>query len=278
MIKDVMVSLEGTAADDVRLAAVEALAGLFESHVIGLWLNTLPSTVAVHGDTGGAVPVEGLLEEAIAFGDRVEAELGARLARLRRPAEVRRVDALAADIADIGAREARCADAFVALRPNGAPQEPEGLVEGVLFGSGRHLFLVPDERPSPPASGFNRVLIAWNGSREAARALAESLPYLHRAKEVIAVVIEEARSSGERPLTGADAINHLKHHGIDASLSRIEPSNRGVGSTLMAEAQRREADLLVMGGYGHSRLREMLLGGVTYELLHECPVPLLIAH
>jgi hypothetical protein len=87
---------------------------------------------------------------------------------------------LADDIANIAAREARSADTFVALRPNGA-MDPERLVEGVLFGSGRHLFLVPEtERPK---IAFDRILVAWNGSGESARALAEAMPFLYGANE-----------------------------------------------------------------------------------------------
>ena len=136
MIKDVMVCLEGTVADDVRLAAVEIIAGLFNSHVIGLFLNTVPATVAVDRNGLGAT----LLDKARKSGDRVERELAERLTWLNRPTEIHRIDVLADDIAKTASREARGADAFIALRPNDAPQEPEGLVEGVLFGSGRHLF------------------------------------------------------------------------------------------------------------------------------------------
>src|SRR6202030_2235543 len=95
--------------------------------------------------------------------------------QLERPVEIRRFDVLADDIAKVPAREARTADTFVALRLNGA-MNPDQLVEGVLLGSGRHLFLVPEtERPKIDLS---RILIAWNGSREAARALSESIPFL----------------------------------------------------------------------------------------------------
>jgi nucleotide-binding universal stress UspA family protein len=275
MIKDVMVALEGTAADEVRLSAVETVAGMFQSHVVGLFLHAVPYIVAVDGDAIGATRIAEL-EEARELGDRIEAELAERLARLNRPTEIRRIDVLAEDIASTVSREARSADTFVALRPNGGPQEPERLVKSVLFGSGRHLLLVPDGKA--PNSRFDRILVAWNGSRESARALAEAMPYLHKAKEVTVMVVDEGPATEEQALVGSDVINHLQHHGIEAVLHRAKNPNGRIGATLRAEAERREADLMVMGGYGHSRLREYLLGGVTYELMHESPVPLLIAH
>lgn len=275
MIKDVMLRLDGTAADEVRLAAVNHIADLFDSHVIGLFINVLPVVIAPEDGIGAARAAE-LLEAARQAGDKVEARLRERLNRLQKPVELRRFDILSDAAENLVAQEARAADTFVALRPNGAPQEPEHLVESVLFGSGRHVFLVPNRRPAKAM--LKRIVVAWNGSRESARALAEALPYLHKATEAAVVVVDDEPPLEAKAVLGLDAVNHLKHHDINAVLHRVRMRDNDVGMTLIAEARRLEADLIVMGAYGHSRVREWLLGGATYTLLHKAPVPLLIAH
>jgi nucleotide-binding universal stress UspA family protein len=105
------------------------------------------------------------------------------------------------------------------------------------------------------------------------------MPFLHRANEItVVVVITDEHPAEEEVIMGTDAVNHLKHHGIDTVLHRIKSRPGDVAARLMEDAERRKADLIVMGGNGHLRPHERLLGGVTYNLMHESPVPLLMAH
>jgi nucleotide-binding universal stress UspA family protein len=277
MIKDVMVRLDGTAADDIRLAAAQAISDRFDGTIVGLFLNLMPMLVA--DIETGVLTVPELLRQARESGDGLETVLAARLKELDYRTELRRFDVFSEDLADVAAREARSADVFVAMRPNGSSEplrEPDDLVESVLFGSGRHLFLVPEREPTRPR--LNHMLIAWNGSREAARALAEAMPYLHKASSVTVVVAGEPIPDNPQEMLNNELEAHLKHHGIEAEIRRVKSQDGDDGSAIMDEAKRREADAIVMGGYGHSRLREWLLGGVTYDLMHQSPIPIVIAH
>jgi nucleotide-binding universal stress UspA family protein len=276
MIKDVMVRLDGTAADEARLAAADDIAELFQSRIIALFLNVLPLLAPEAEDGIGALRVVNLVQLARDAGDKVEIKLTQRLACLQKPVELRRFDGFLDTIADIAAREARTADTFVTLRPNGAAQEPEHLVERVLFGSGRHLILLPHRKAAKVA--FDRILLAWNGSRESARAMAEAMPYLRNAQTVTVVVVDDEPPVERNAVEGLSAVDHLKQHDVNAVLDHARARKGDIGATLMTEAKQRKANLIVMGGYGHSRLREWLLGGTTYELLHGAQVPLLVAH
>ena len=273
MIKDVMVRLDGGLSDATRLAAAFEIAEMFDGVVVGLFINVLPFLVP---EEGGAINSVELLNEAHAIGDRIEAELSERLSRQPMPWDLRRYDVFSDATAEIAAREARATDTFVALRPNGVPVEDDSVVEGVIFGSGHHVFLVPDGMEE--MTGIRHVVVAWNGSRESARAVAEALPYLQQAERVTVIVVIEGRDIEYEAVLGTEAVEHLSHHGIDAQLFHVKNERGDVGDTLLDEAQRLQADLIVLGGYSHSRLRERLLGGVTYRLLHQAPLPLLMAH
>jgi nucleotide-binding universal stress UspA family protein len=274
LIKDVMVRLNGTSADTLLLEVAENISQAFDGKIIGLLLNPLPVPLPLN--IAGAASIEDdLLRLAKDKADEIEAELTARLAKLDGSSELRRIDVSYDGIIEVATREARSADTFVSLRPDGARDHCDHLVEEVLFGSGRHLFLVPQELH--PRCSFDHALIAWNGSRESTRAMAEAMPYLHRAQVTSVLVVNESPAAKAQAALGFNAVSHLKDHGIGARLSHVERDGR-TSTTLVAEAMRLKADLIVMGGYGHSRLHNWLLGEVTYELLHNAPIPLVIAH
>ncbi len=147
------------------------------------------------------------------------------------------------------------------------------LIDGLLFGSGRPLIVVPPERA---AFCVRRVVVAWDGSAQAARAANDALPFLRAAEavEIVSVVGEKDLSAS---VAGAELAPHLARHGVRVSVNDL-PVVDDVAEALRTEAGLFRADMLVMGAYRHSRLKEWFLGGVTHSLLNRSPVPLFLAH
>jgi len=263
MIKDILVRLDGTPQDDIRLAAVDQIATIFDSHVTGLYFN-LQSPL-----TSG--------EAAKEEGDATEAAAMARLTRLQQETHLRRFDVAGEeDVPDTAMLPARAADTFVELCPDIRSSNPERLIERLLFGAGRHLFLVPNDLKA--VSFWRHAVVAWNGSREAARALAEAMPYLHRAEKVGLLVVEGENATEADLLMGNDAVQHLRHHGINAVKYRAFGEEDETAGVLIEECRKLDANLLVMGSYGHSALHELLPGSTTSRLLRRSPIPLVVAH
>jgi nucleotide-binding universal stress UspA family protein len=149
--------------------------------------------------------------------------------------------------------------------------------ESVIFGSGRPVMIVP-ERPKRHQTGsFGTIVVAWDFSRPASRAVADALPVLRGAGRVHVVTVEN-----EKPLTrrvGDDRLARtLAKHGIDIVLEQVDAEGRGIGTVLTEYVQAQGADLLVMGAFGHSRVREFILGGATREMLRHPPLPVLMSH
>jgi nucleotide-binding universal stress UspA family protein len=122
---------------------------------------------------------------------------------------------------------------------------------------------------------LDRVMVCWDGSRPAARAVADAMPLLTRAGQVDVAIVEQAKSD-EMP--GADVAEHLARHGLKVTVQRIARGDLDVKDVLLNYAADSAADLVVMGGYGHSRMREFILGGVTRGMLASMTVPTLLAH
>lgn len=178
--------------------------------------------------------------------------------------------------ADVITRAARTRD--LTLVPIGpAVLADRALAETVLFGSGRPVLIYPESQEIAPTDRFGTVAVAWDGGARAARAVADALPILRRAREVRVFV-----ALGEKPqvVKGAadELIRHLDAHGVDAGVDERLAAGQGIGRSLADYIAYAEADLLVMGGFGHARVREFVLGGATDAVLEAPPCPVLMSH
>lgn len=174
------------------------------------------------------------------------------------------------------AKAARTYD--LTLLPIGAaPPADRALAEAVLFGSGRPAIVFPEAREISPASQFETIVIGWDGGRAASRAVADAIPLLRRARAVHLIVV-----LGDKPDTtagvGPDLLRHLAAHGVDATLEQERKDHRSVGRFFADTVAAKEADLLVMGGFGRTRLREFVLGGTTDTILQAPPCAVLLSH
>ena len=148
--------------------------------------------------------------------------------------------------------------------------------EAVMFGSGRPTLVLPQNPRSRPFE-LGTVAVAWDFSRAAARAVSDAMPLLEKAKKVrIVTVLNEKRLDNKH--SAEELAKNLSRHGIDVVLDRVDARGRPAGGVLEAYVASHELDLLVMGAYGHSRLREFILGGATNSLLSKPPLPILFSH
>jgi nucleotide-binding universal stress UspA family protein len=152
-----------------------------------------------------------------------------------------------------------------------------GVPESLVLGSGRPMLMLPFAGVLSPA--MPRVLVAWNGARESARAVADALPLLAAAASVAIVTVAPALDN-ERPamLPALDVAQWLSRHGVKAEVMQSGPIEIDVGEWLLSRAADFDAHLIVAGAYGHTRVRELVLGGVTRTLLESAPVPVLMSH
>ena len=275
MIKDIVVNLTTDAARDVAADYAVTVARVFDAHLSGI---AFAYDVFVPGSVFGDVPID------LADAERDKREQTARTAIAKLDETARGaglsaasqvLSATLADSADIFARLARRFD--LSILPQAGPDTKTRnlIVEAALFESGRPVLVVPYIQREGLAP--NCVMVCWDGSRSAARAVGDALPFLLRAKRVeVVLVASEAGKSDEIP--GADIAHHLARHGLKVELKRLVSVDVDVANTLLSHAADIGSDLLVMGGYGHSRLREFVLGGVTRGILASMTLPTLMSH
>ncbi len=186
-----------------------------------------------------------------------------------------------AQIADIGrhvARRARFSDLVILPRPYGKDRdaEAEPIVEAAMFEGHAPVLLVPDE--IEPISSPKTIMVGWNESIEAMRAIRCALPFLKQAELTRIVVIDPPRHGPDRSDPGGLLSQMLARHGVKCEIDVLSKTMTRVSDILNRHAADTEADMIVMGAYGHSRFREAILGGATRNMLEQSEVPVFLAH
>ncbi len=171
---------------------------------------------------------------------------------------------------------ARLADIAIVGQDDPDAMEParEALIETLLLEAGAPVLITPRAFAGPFL--LDTVLIGWDGSLTASRAVRAALPLISAASKVRIAVVDSGRGLGEE--AGASLARHLRHHGHVVEVERLASKGRDVAATLLDHAAHSTANLIVMGGYGHSRLREFILGGATADMMRAMTVPVLMAH
>ena len=275
MLKDIVVNLSSRAAQDFAADYATSIAATFGAHVAGIAFLYEP---VIPDGTLGGIPVDLIELQREENSKAANAAVGRFEAATKTAgvsAETRVLDATLGGAAALFGQIARRFDVAVvgqAQREHGASEEL--MIEGALFESGRPVVVVPYIQEQ--GLTLNRVLACWDGGRMSARAIADAMPFLERAKAVDIVIVAEERKNDE--ITGANMTEHLARHGVTANVKRIARGDLAIADVILDYAADSGADFMVMGGYGHSRLREFILGGVTRGILGSMTVPVLMSH
>jgi nucleotide-binding universal stress UspA family protein len=274
--KTILVHSDASRGSSVRLKIARDLADRFEAHAIGLHVRQAfqgPGFV----DAGPAIDS---LYRAYEAGLRVDETAAARafeeaVGHKGYSSEWRVADGY---VGQIIVRHARYADLVVLGQadPDAGPSAPPSdLVEEVVMTGERPVLIVPFIGVAKPPG--KTVLLCWNDTREATRAATAALPILKAADRTIVLIIDPPHAE-EPQEPGADVAGWLARHGVKVTVQRDTAADTDVGGVILSRAADHDVDLIVMGIYGHSRLRERVLGGVSRTLLSSMTVPLLVAH
>ena len=284
-IRKILLPLNGTETGKAALATALLVARQFHAHVVALHVSADAREIApLAGEGLSGAMVEEMMTAA-------ERESGQRSRQVRRSFEEfvtahsvtvaeardRAPDEASAALAtmtgreeDIVAQSARLSDLVVVPHPDAADLSSSDALHAVLFDSGRPVLIAPKLEP---ATLGTRVAIAWNGSAESAAAVLACMPWLNRADAVCVLHADQYQRRG--PLA-RELLAYLRLHDVKAELAPFAPIERDVGAGLLAAARTFGADLMCQGAYSHSRLRQLILGGVTRYTLERADLPVLM--
>jgi nucleotide-binding universal stress UspA family protein len=275
MIKDLLVNLATDVTDDATIEYAISLARTFDAHLaaVAFGYDEVPPAMLA-----GEVPpawIEEFRKDAQEAAQAAVRKFEEAAKRAGISAQASWSPASLAGPAELFGRMARRFDLSVVRQTEPGKSTPASvIIEAALFETGRPVLVVPYIQKT--GVKLDRVLVCWDGSRSAARAAADAMPFLKRAKTVEVAMVTEHGKSDEA--AGADIAQHLARHGLVVEVKQIVAPHAAAADVLLSHAADASADLLVMGGFGHSRLREFLLGGVTRSILQAMTIPTLLSH
>jgi nucleotide-binding universal stress UspA family protein len=277
MLDDIVVHIPADRPVDGLVACAVSAAKAFDAHLDGLVCTYQPINPAVI--VGASAAYYAAASQLNTDAD----EAAARLDQFEIAARAAGLSHGARSICDtpVLANQAlseisRLYDLSVVIQPDRAkPGHQDPLPESVLFNSGKPVLMVPYIHTG--ALGLDRILICWDGGRPAARAVYDAMPFLKRAKTIDVLAVNEDEDVVGQASSAA-LVTHLLRHDLAATAHHLTAPPTNIHNTILSFAADIGADMLVMGGYGHSRLREFILGGVTRGIFKSLTLPALISH
>lgn len=273
MIKDIVVNLSyGSSQDGVSNYAL-SVAETFGAHIVGTAFAYYPVVTSGVGLSTSFIRAQ--QAEAQERAESVAAAFDEATRRAGVSAETCKIKA--GDVPTQFAHIARRFDLSVIgqFERDRDHRTTNIVIEAALFESGRPVLIVPYIQKD--RLKLDHVMVCWDGSRAATRAVADAMPFLIRSGKA-SIVVADIQSTKSSDLPGADIATHLTRHGVNVTTERIPVSKIDVSNTILSYAADTSADLIVMGGYGHSRLREFILGGTTRGMLASMTKPTLMSH
>ena len=275
MIKDLLVNISVGVENDATLDYAFGLANTFEAHAAAVAFAQEAVPPAMLMDEVPPTWIEEFRRESERAAALAVERCKAAAERAGIAVEARWMPASFAGNGDMFGRIARRFDLSVVRQSEpGQVGAADLIIEAALFSTGRPVVIVPYIQKNGPK--LERIMLCWDGSSSASRAASDAMPFLKRAKVVEVAIVKEHGKSDEAP--GADIAQHLARHGLTVEVKEIVAPSAKPADVILSHAADSGADFLVMGGFGHSRLREFVLGGVTRSILQTMTIPTLMSH
>ena len=277
MIKDIIVNLEHKIARDPARDFAITIAETFDTHVVGIAFGYAPglpgyAMLEVPPDIMALMIAESE-KAALAAIERFEAAARRSLVS----AEHRLLKSIGADAPLLLSTLARRFDLSVFMQSEPDGVDNDDMIETSLFESGRPLIVVPYIQKE--GLNLDHMVCCWDGSRAAARAINDALPLLVKATTVdLLIVLNEKITSAGNEIRGAEIAKHLARHDVKVQIETVPAADIDVTNAILSYVADNSATLIVMGGYGHAKLREVILGGVTRDMLKSMTVPVFMSH